>query len=46
MGELQDFMECVATGREPQSGFRLAYDTIQAVYAAYLSDGEGIRVEL
>lgn len=46
VGELQDFMECVATGREPQSGFRLAYDTIQAVYAAYLSDGEGIRVEL
>lgn len=46
VGELQDFMECVATGREPQSGFRLAYDSIKTIYAAYLSDDEGIRVEL
>ncbi len=46
VGELQDFMECVATGRKPQSDFRLAYDSIKAIYAAYLSNEEGIRVEL
>lgn len=46
VGELQDFMECVATGRKPQSDFQLAYDSVRAIYAAYLSDGEGIRVEL
>ena len=44
VGELQDFMECVATGRKPQSDFRLAYDSIRAIYAAYWSDGEGVRV--
>ena len=46
VGELQDFMECVAYGREPLSGFDLAYDTAKVVYAAYLSAEEGIRVKL
>ncbi len=46
VGELQDFMECAATGRKPQSDFRLAYDSIKAIYAAYLSDEEGIRILL
>lgn len=46
VGELQDFMECVATGRRPQSDFKLAYDSIRAIYGAYWSDGEGVRVEL
>jgi predicted dehydrogenase len=45
-GELQDFMECVAYGRKPQSDFSLAYETVKAVYAAYLSAEEGRRVEL
>lgn len=44
VGELQDFMECVAFGRQPQSDFRLAYDSIKAIYGAYWSDEEGVRV--
>ena len=46
LGELQDFMECVAYGRQPLSGFDLAYDTAKVVYAAYLSAEEGVRVKL
>ena len=46
ISELQDFMECVAEGREPLSGFQLAYDTAKVVYAAYLSAEEGIRVRV
>ncbi|MDD2994185.1 MAG: hypothetical protein PHG73_11700 [Pygmaiobacter sp.] len=46
VGELQDFMECALTNRQPKSGFRLAYDTIQAVYAAYASAEDGRRVTL
>lgn len=45
-GELQDFMEAIAGGREPASGFRLAYQTTRAIYAAYRSAEEGRRVEL
>lgn len=44
VGELQDFMECVAYGRQPQSDFRLAYDSVKAIYGAYWSDEEGVRV--
>jgi predicted dehydrogenase len=36
--ELQDFMTCIAEGREPVSGLDLAVDTILTIYAAYLSD--------
>lgn len=46
VSELQDFMECVAYGRQPLSGFDLAYDTAKVVYAAYLSAEEGVRVKL
>ncbi|BAQ11254.1 hypothetical protein OXB_2783 [Bacillus sp. OxB-1] len=45
-GELQDFMECVAENRQPLSGIELAYETIQVVYAAYLSASEGRRIYL
>lgn len=45
-GELQDFVECILTGREPVSNFRLACQTMQVVYAAYLSAEEGRRVDL
>ena len=41
MGELQDFMECVALDREPMSGFQLAYDITKVTYAAYQSAEEG-----
>ena len=44
-GELQDFMECLAYGREPLSDFRLAADTLKVAYAAYLSAEEGRRVD-
>ena len=46
MGELQDFMECVAYDREPASGFQLAYDITRVMYAAYQSAEEGRRIEL
>jgi len=46
MGELQDFMECVAYDREPASGFDIAFDTTKIMYAAYLSAEEGRRVDL
>jgi predicted dehydrogenase len=45
-GELQDFVESVALGREPLSGGPLARDVLAVVYAAYLSAAEGRRVEL
>ena len=45
-GELQDFVECVALGREPLSGGPLARDVLAVVYGAYLSAAEGRRVEL
>jgi predicted dehydrogenase len=44
--ELQDFMECVAFGREPLSGSALARDVLAVTYAAYLSAAEGRRIEL
>ena len=40
-GELRDFLECVALDREPVSGFDVAYETVQVIYAAYLSAYEG-----
>jgi predicted dehydrogenase len=45
-GELQDFVESVALGREPLSGGALARDVLAVIYAAYLSAAEGRRVEL
>jgi len=44
--ELQDFVECVAYGRKPVSGFDLAYETIKIIYAAYQSASEGRKIEL
>lgn len=44
--EMQDFMECVAFGRKPESGFDLAYEAIKAVYAAYASAESGKRIVL
>lgn len=45
-GEMQDFMEAVYFNREPKSGFKLAYDTIKIIYAAYMSAESGKRVRL
>lgn len=44
--EIQDFVECVAFGREPLSGARLAADVVNVTYAAYQSAREGRRVSL
>lgn len=44
--ELQDFVESVAYGRAPISGFELAYETIRIIYAAYQSASEGRRIKL
>jgi predicted dehydrogenase len=45
-GELQDFVESIALGREPLSGGPLARDVLAVVYGAYLSAAEGRRVDL
>ena len=44
--EIQDFMECVALGREPRAGLDLAYETTKLVYAGYRSAEEGRRIAL
>lgn len=35
--EMRDFVESVYYGREPKSGFELAYDCVKIIYAAYKS---------
>jgi predicted dehydrogenase len=44
--EIQDFMECAATGRQPLSGLDLAYETTKLNYAAYWAAEEGRRIAL
>ena len=45
--EFQDFLESIATGREPLSNAVLARDTIAVIYAGYLSaERRGAEVEL
>ena len=45
MDELRDFVESVYFDREPKSGFKLAYDSIKIIYAAYKSAELGKAVE-
>ncbi|MBQ6972744.1 MAG: Gfo/Idh/MocA family oxidoreductase [Synergistaceae bacterium] len=45
-GELRDFLEAVAYDRDAESGFDIAYETVQVIYAAYVSASEGRRVDL
>lgn len=45
-GEMQNFAECIATGRKPVSGYALACEILQIVYAAYLSAEEGKKLTL
>lgn len=35
--EIQDAVECCVTGQRPQSGPLVAYDTVAAFYAGYVS---------
>ncbi|MGH7350710.1 MAG: Gfo/Idh/MocA family protein, partial [Candidatus Rokuibacteriota bacterium] len=44
--EMQDFVECVALGREPLSGGPLARDVTAVIYGAYLSAASGRRIDL
>jgi predicted dehydrogenase len=44
--EIQDFVEAVATKREPLSSGALARDVTAVIYGAYLSSAEGRRVDL
>jgi predicted dehydrogenase len=44
--EIQDFVECVAYGREPISDGALARDVTAVIYAAYQAAAEGRRVDL
>lgn len=44
--ELQDFVECVAFGRDPLSDGALARDVLATIYGAYVSAEEGRRVDL
>jgi predicted dehydrogenase len=44
--EIQDFMECTATGRQPLSDLALAFETTKVGYAGYWSAEEGRRVTL
>lgn len=46
LGELQDFVTCIAEDREPFSDLALACWTIQIVYAAYQSAEEGRKIEI
>jgi predicted dehydrogenase len=44
--EIQDFMECVAAGRQPRADLALAYETTKMNYAGYWSAEEGRRIVL
>jgi predicted dehydrogenase len=44
--EMEDFVDAVREGREPLSGALLARETVEVIYAAYVSAEEGRRVEL
>jgi predicted dehydrogenase len=44
--EIQDFMECVAVGRQPRADLALAYETTKINYAGYWSAEEGRRIAL
>jgi predicted dehydrogenase len=45
--EIQDFMEAIATDRQPKSGMLVASDTVGALYAAYVSaERHGAEVEV
>lgn len=46
IGEMQDFVECVAEGRQPLSGYQLAKETTKVLYAAYLSSEDGRRIDI
>ena len=46
VGELEDFFICLESGKEPESGFALANETMRVIYASYASAELGKRVYL
>jgi predicted dehydrogenase len=44
--EMEDFVDAVREGREPLSGLLLAHETVEVIYAGYVSAQEGRRVDL
>ncbi|MCX8116642.1 MAG: Gfo/Idh/MocA family oxidoreductase [Desulfobacterota bacterium] len=44
--EMEDFVYAILEDREPISGLDLAYETVEVIYAAYLSAETGRRVDL
>jgi predicted dehydrogenase len=44
--EMADFVDAVREGREPLSGALLARETVEVIYAGYVSAEEGRRVDL
>ncbi|MCS7175617.1 Gfo/Idh/MocA family protein [Pseudothermotoga sp.] len=44
--EMRDFALCLLEGKEPESDFELAKETVKVIYAAYLSAEKGVRVDL
>lgn len=46
LGELRNFLSCLMSGEEPESGFALAENAIHVIYAAYRSAQEHRAVQL
>ena len=44
--EMEDFVDAVRGGREPLSSLLLAHETVEVIYAGYVSAQEGRRVDL
>lgn len=44
--ELEDFINAILENRSPISGSDLAYETVEVIYAAYLSAETGKRIDL
>ena len=44
--EMEDFVDAVREGQEPLSGLLLAHETVEVIYAGYVSAQEGRRVDL
>jgi predicted dehydrogenase len=44
--EMEDFVDAVREHREPLSGLLLAHETVEVIYAGYVSAEEGRRVDL
>jgi predicted dehydrogenase len=43
---MEDFVDAVREHREPLSGLLLAHETVEVIYAGYISAQEGRRVDL